>query len=403
VSAAEAVQRALAVVADRDAVVQAWAFLDPDRALAEARAVDDGRGGPLRGLVIGVKDIIDTGDQPTQHGSPIYAGNRPGRDAACVALVRAAGAVCIGKTVTAELACFHPGPTTNPHRPTHTPGGSSMGSAAAAATGMVDVALGTQTAGSVTRPASFCGVFGFKPTFGLVSRDGVKLIAPSLDTVGLLARSADALDEVRVVLTGGAPAERVTAPALGLLRTEHWGEASADSRRAVEEAARRARLAHARVVDVAMEAPFRGLAAAQSVVQPYEAARHLAWELREHRPALSDDLAALLERGAAIGVRDYEAARAHAAAARASLDSLFGDVDVLLTPAVIGEAPEGLGSTGDPLFARAWTILGLPTLSVPGLVGSSGLPVGVQLVGRPNADAAVMGAGAWLGDLLEGC
>ena len=195
-TALDNVERALTRVEEWEPSVHAWAFLDPERARREARTAS----GPLAGVVLGVKDIFDTADQPTEYGSPIYSGHRSRGDAGVVAQLRAAGAVALGKTVTTEFAVFEPGPTTNPHRVTHTPGGSSSGSAAAVATGMVDVALGTQTAGSVIRPASFCGIFGFKPTFGTVTTAGVKLVAPSLDTVGWLARDVAVLDRVRVAL-----------------------------------------------------------------------------------------------------------------------------------------------------------------------------------------------------------
>jgi Asp-tRNA(Asn)/Glu-tRNA(Gln) amidotransferase A subunit family amidase len=388
-----AVERAMETVRNREPTVRAWAFLDPDRARAEARALDarPGDPGPLDGLVLGVKDMFDTADQPTEYGSPIFAGHRPIADAGAVWLLRAAGAVCLGKTVTAELAGFHPGPTTNPHRPSHTPGGSSMGSAAAVATGMADVALGTQTAGSIVRPASYCGLFGFKPTFGSVTTSGLKLVAPSLDTVGWFARSTPQLDAIRVVLTGRSPAVALgRPPRLGLL--------AADA--AVTEAARRAHAAQAGVGKRASPDWLGPLSEAHQVVHQYEAARALAWEHCVRRSQLSPNLAEFLDRGAAIDAAAYDAALESAAEARRDLSALFEESDVLLTPAAPGEAPEGLETTGDPHFSRPWTLLGLPCLSVPGLVGATGLPLGVQLVGRPGDDALVLAVGAWLGRVI---
>lgn len=399
-TASDAVEVALAAVAARESVVHAFAHLDADGARADAVAVDE-RGGLLAGLVLGVKDVFDTADQPTAYGSPIHAGHRPAADAAAVALLRAAGAVVLGKTVTAELALFHPGPTTNPHDPAHTPGGSSMGSAAAVAAGMVDVGLGTQTAGSVIRPASFCGVYGFKPTYGLVPTAGVKQVGWSLDTVGWFAREADLLGRLLGALTGRQPPVAVRPPRIGVVRTEQWDEAAEDTQRAVERAAERAARAGAVVFVVELPELLVGLAAEQPLVMGYEAARSLAWERHAHPYQLSDQLRDLLDWGASIDVARYDEVNARARAGRAASGSLFGGVDVLLTPAVVGEAPRGLDATGDPRFARLWTLLGWPAVSVPGCVGSSGLPVGVQLVGPPLNDGAVLAAAKWLGEVLR--
>jgi Asp-tRNA(Asn)/Glu-tRNA(Gln) amidotransferase A subunit family amidase len=402
-SAVDAVERALRVVADREPVVRAWAHLSPDRARGEAREVDAraasaGAGGPpLRGWVLGVKDVFDTADQPTECGTPIYAGRRPGADAAAVVLLRQAGAVCLGKTVTAELAFFSPGPTTNPHRPTHTPGGSSMGSAAAVATGMADIALGTQTAGSVIRPASFCGVYGFKPTFGSVPVAGVKLVAPSLDTVGWFAREPAALDRVRVALTGRpAAAALACAPVIGVLRTDEWHLCAPESRRAVRRLADAARAHGARVIEVPVPDFLDGLAAQQPTVMAYEAARTLAWERRAHGDRLSDGLREILDRGHATDPAEYDRVQARRRQATACLDELFDTADALLTPAVVGEAPAGLTTTGDPRFARLWTMLGTPSAAVPVGTGPTGLPVGAQLVGRAGDDGRLLAVLAWL-------
>jgi Asp-tRNA(Asn)/Glu-tRNA(Gln) amidotransferase A subunit family amidase len=398
VEAIKAVERSLRVVEERERVVRAWAHLNPDRARAEAVEADRRGGGPLRGLVLGVKDIFDTSDQPTECGTAIFAGRRPRADASAVALLRAAGAVCLGKTVTSELAFFHPGPTTNPHRATHTPGGSSMGSAAAVACGMADIALGTQTAASVIRPASYCGVYGFKPTFGNVSIAGVKPFAPSLDTVGWFARTPELLDLVRVCLTGRPPMTPLASPPrIGVLRTEQWRESAPETRAAVTDLAGRLRTAGAPVCDVAQPDFLDALADDHPIVMAYEAARALAWEHRAHRDRLSPQLRDLLDSGKATDPREYDRARARRDVARTREAELFRDADVLITPAVAGEAPEGLASTGDPRFARLWTLLGLPSISIPVATGPTGLPVGVQLIARTGRDAALLATAVWAG------
>jgi Asp-tRNA(Asn)/Glu-tRNA(Gln) amidotransferase A subunit family amidase len=398
-SAREAVEHALMAIEDREPVVHAWAHLDADRARREATQVDSREAGPLRGLVLGVKDVFDTGDQPTEYGTPLFAGHQPRADASAVALLRQAGAVCLGKTVTAELATFHPGPTTNPHRATHTPGGSSMGSAAAVAAGMADIALGTQTAGSVTRPASFCGIYGFMPTFGTVSVAGVKPVAPSLDRVGWFARDPELLDTVRICLTGRKPApDPIRLPKLGVMRTEQWDACSKDGRRAVEELARWTDDAGAEVFDSDLPAWLHGLADQHPLVMGYEAVRSLAWE-RLQGTALSVELQGLLDRGAMVDPAEYDRVRLRAADAAVREDELFGDADVLLTPAVVGEAPQGLASTGDPRFARLWTLLGLPVATVPVSTGGSGLPVGAQLVGRSGHDGKLLSIVRWAAGL----
>jgi Asp-tRNA(Asn)/Glu-tRNA(Gln) amidotransferase A subunit family amidase len=350
--AVEAVERVLAVVDSRESTVRAWAHLDADLAAADALRVDAYASIlPLAGLVLAVKDVFDTAQMPTEYGSLIYQGHRPRSDAAVVAMLRSAGAVCLGKTVTAELALLTPGATTNPHRRTHTPGGSSSGSAAAVAAGMADVAVGTQTAGSVIRPASYCGVYGFKPTFGTVSVAGVKPVAPSLDTVGWFSNSVANLDALRVVLTGRPPYLPLSRPPrLGQLRDESIDGADQDSQAAVEQAARVARAAGAEVVDIGLSSLMSGLAARQRVVLAYEAARSLSWE-RLYRPTLlSRPLRDLLDWGATIEPAHYDAIVADSTRARQELTGLFSQVDALITPAAGGEAPADLSTTGDPQF-----------------------------------------------------
>lgn len=387
-----AVERCLEVVARAEERVRAWVWLDAVEARRHAAGRPDE--GPLAGVVVGVKDVYDTIDMPTQRGTPIYADRMAGEDAAAVALLRAAGGFVLGKTVTAELAGFSPGATRNPHRLAHTPGGSSSGSAAAVAAGMADLALGTQTAGSVIRPASYCGVLGFKPTFGSVSVAGLKLFAPSLDTVGWFARDVDTIDAARVALTGATPqAPFDAAPSVAFVRTDVWASAAADAQRAVVEAA-----ALAGATERALPDSCVGLIDQQPIVQAYEGARSFAWEHHERRDALSEGMLGILDWGAGLGPDRRQAVLDRARAV--DLDELFGDADVILTLSADGEAPEGLGSTGHPRFARLWTLLGVPTISVPGMTGDTGLPIGVQLVARRGYDARLLGAAAWLADRL---
>jgi Asp-tRNA(Asn)/Glu-tRNA(Gln) amidotransferase A subunit family amidase len=394
------VRHCLERIAERDGDVGAWEHVDPAAALAKARACDrTPPRGLLHGVPVGVKDIIDTADLPTGYGSPIWRGHRPARDAACVALVREAGAVVLGKTVTTELAYFSPGRTANPHDLGRTPGGSSSGSAAAVADHMVPVALGTQTAGSIIRPAAFCGVVGYKPSFGTISRSGVLPFAESLDTVGSLAASvADAALLVSVaagrpdLVVGDGPDQ---PPRVAVYRPAAWGQLSAGSQAALDGAARRLAEAGGEVSEAALPAWFAELADAQATVMAFEAARSFAPERREHGDRLSPQLRALLDEGAGRSPAEYLAALGLAQAGRQELAALFERHDLLLTPSAPGEAPAGLASTGDPRFNRAWTLLGTPCLHLPAGSGEAGLPVGVQLVGRPGDDARLLVAAAW--------
>ncbi len=405
ISAEAAMRGCLDRIAAREAAVGAWQHLDPEAALAAARRADgEAPRGPLHGVPIGVKDLFDTADMPTGYGSPIYDGHRPAADAACVALARAAGAIVVGKTVTTEFACFTPGKTANPHNPHHTPGGSSSGSAAAVAAGMVPLAFGSQTAGSVIRPAAFCGCVGYKPSFGLIARAGAKALADSLDTVGLMAGTvADAAFFAGVLtdrpdLRDAAPPP--APPAFALYRTPMWERAEPEVGAALDRAAEALRRAGAAVGELAPPAEHRGLNAAQDRIMGYEAARALAYERIYRSAQLSPRLGQMLDAGMAVGAAEYDAARAEAAAARAGLAGFFGPYDAVLTPAAPGEAPAGLGYTGDPVFNRMWTLLGTPCVTLPAHRGDRGLPVGVQLVGRIGDDARLMSCAIFLEQAL---
>ena len=393
------VRDCLARIGARDPAIAAWTHLDPEQALAQARDRDRSPGrGPLHGVPVGIKDIIDTADMPTTYGSPIYAGHRTAWDAACVALLRQAGAVIMGKTVSTEFAMYEPGKTANPHNPAHTPGGSSSGSAAAVAAEMVPLALGSQTAGSIVRPASFCGVVGYKPTHSDFSLAGIKLLSQTLDTLGGFARCVQDLALMRAALMGSPPPPAALAepPRIGLCRTPQWPQATPATQEAVETAARRFADAGARVDEVTLPAEFGGLVEAQTTVQIFEGVRCCAYELTQRRDQLSASTQQLLGPGETLTYAEYKAALQLAETCRAALPAVFAAHDVLLVPSAPGEAPAGLGATGNPLFNRTWTLLHTPVINLPGLNGPQGLPVGVQAVGPLGGDDDLLAAAAWM-------
>ncbi|HML09698.1 MAG TPA: amidase [Stellaceae bacterium] len=392
----EYVEAWLERIAVREVEVGAWQHFDRDLVLAAARRGDnEPPRGPLHGIPLAVKDVIDTFDLPTGYGSPIYADHRPTTDAACVALGRASGAIVLGKTVSTEFAYFTPGKTTNPYNRAHTPGGSSSGSAAAVGAGMAPLALGTQTAGSILRPASYCGVVGYKPSFGLVPRSGVKALADSLDTVGVMARNVEdaayfigALTDRRALrdIPDAAP----LPPHFGFCQTAMWDEAEPATIAALDRARGALLAAGARVDDIAVPGEHRGLAAVQDTVMSYEMTRALADERIRHSAQISPRLAQLFDHGMTIGASAYDAAIAEAQTARRQLPEFFGACAAIVVPAAPGEAPEGHAYTGNPVFNRMWTLLGTPAVTIPSGKGPSGLPVGIQLVGRIGDDARLM-------------
>jgi Asp-tRNA(Asn)/Glu-tRNA(Gln) amidotransferase A subunit family amidase len=398
---AEALMRACLDRAAERGDVKAWIWLDPEQALAQARAADRaGRPGLLAGLPIGVKDIIDTVDMPTEHGSPIYRGNRPFADAACVALLRMAGGTIMGKTVTTEFANRFPGATTNPHNPAHTPGGSSSGSAAAVADFQVPAALGTQTGGSVIRPSAFCGVVGYKPSFGEFARGGIKLQCHHLDTLGIICRSVEDLPPLRAAILAAPPHpidRSVTAPRIGLCRTPAWRHADPPTRALIERTASRLADAGARVTEMSFAPQFADILEHQRRIFNFEAARNYAYEYEEHTALVSQVLRdTVLTPGRELPLGAYVGALETADAFRRHLDDIFADVDVLLTPSAAGEAPQGLSSTGDPSFNAIWTLAWTPCVTLPAATGPNGLPLGVQLVGPRFRDEALFDAAAWV-------
>jgi Asp-tRNA(Asn)/Glu-tRNA(Gln) amidotransferase A subunit family amidase len=396
-------------IAEREPVVRAFAWLDPGQALAEARERDRAgvsARGLLHGLPIGVKDIIDTHDMPTGCGSPIYAGHRPPNDAACVALAREAGAVMLGKMVTTEFALRHPGPTTNPHDPERTPGGSSSGSAAAVADRMVPVAFGTQTGGSIIRPASYCGVVGYKPSLNTINPAGVKPLATSFDTVGLLARSVDDCALVVAVLSGAVrtagaasdwrPLEPLRPARIGLCRTHAWRDAEPATVRAVEVAAEQLLRTGIAVDDVALDDDFAALNDRQNDVLRYEAARIYAFERTRRPHQLSQSTREELAAGLALTHSQYRDAQALVARCRALFALAIAPFDLFLGASAPGEAPRGLSVTGDATFNRLQSALGVPCVTLPGFTGPSGLPVGVQVTGACNDDAKLLRHAKWI-------
>ena len=343
------------------------------------------------------QDIFDTADFPTEYGSPIYAGHRPKADAALVALVRRAGGLVLGKTVSTELASLQPAATRNPVDPAYTPGGSSSGSAAAVAAGMLPIALGSQTGGSVIRPAAFCGIAGYKPSFRLMPTVGMKCFSWSLDTAGLFAAGVADAAFAAAAITGRdlrIDQRAPTAPALALVRTHLWPQASEDMQAALERAARAAEAAGAQVRELALPPVFEAAMRAHVTIQDHEAYRALAYEFDHHQERLGPILRQQLARGAAIDFDSYDEARRTARRARQIFADLMADTDAMLTPSAPGAAPLGLGSTGDPMFNRLWTLLGPPCINVPGLIDSRGLPLGVQIVGRFARDRIALDA-AW--------
>lgn len=361
--------------------------------------------GPLHGLPLGVKDVFDTADMPTTYGSPIWQGHRPRADAAAVAWARAAGAVVIGKTVTTEFAYRHPGPTRNPHDPRRTPGGSSSGSAAGVAAHCFPFALGTQTAGSVIRPAAYCGVVGFKPSFATINRAGLKPLAESLDTIGVFARSVADCALLAGTLGGrdlGDPERRpARAPRIGLCRSPSWPEAAPETVALFAELPERLIRAGAGVETRDLPGDFAILAEVHPLVMNAEAARALAWELFTHPAQLSPALAERLAAGLAAPTEALFSARATLRDLRAAFPAAIAGLDILLTPAAPGEAPLGHASTGNPVFNYIWTSLHLPCVTVPAGKGPNGMPLGVQIVGAFDTDRDTLAWAEWVANALR--
>jgi Asp-tRNA(Asn)/Glu-tRNA(Gln) amidotransferase A subunit family amidase len=413
----ELVESCLERIGQLEEKVQAWTFLDEKHARAQARAADELKAsgaaiGPLHGVPVGIKDIMDTADMPTENGTVLHKGRTPREDAAVVKMLRAAGAVILGKTVTTECAYFNPGKTRNPHNPAHTPGGSSSGSAAAVAAGMVPLALGSQTAGSVIRPAAFCGAYGFKPTHGLIPRSGILALSRTLDHVGLFARSVEDLALLLEQLQGydeqdpdtrpraRIPFGQISAeepplePMFAFIKTPHWERTDPDTKEAYAE------LQETLGKQVEEIELFPSAAEAwdwHRTIMESEMAINLEPLWLAGRDKLSDKLRSLLERGRETRALDYQRALRRIAPTVESLEELFQQrYDAILTPPALGTAPKGLGATGDPVFCSIWTLLGMPAITAPLMQGENGLPLGVQLVGRKGYDARLLRTARWL-------
>ena len=415
ITSAELVGDCLAQVDAVEDKVQAFVFLDRNHVMRQAQAADEHRRhgrptGPLHGVPIAVKDIFDTGDMPTELGSPLWVGRTPREDAEAVARLRAAGAVIMGKTVTAEYAYYHPGKTRNPHDPERTPGGSSSGSAAAVAAGMVPGAIGSQTNGSTIRPAAFCGVVGFKPTHGLIPRTGALLLSRVLDHVGVFARSVEDAALLAEVLAGHddedldtrplarpplaatAASEPPLPPRFAFVRAPAWkliepvmDEAFAELIDAMGEA----------VTEIELGSSFDNAIDLHRTVMEVDMAHNLHRDYEKGGDQLSEALRAAIERGRGVPVVEYLRAVAATATLNAALDDVFNEYDALITPSAPGEAPKGL-PTGNPAFCSTWTYLGTPAISLPLMATQQGLPLGVQLIGRRNNDARLLRTARWL-------
>jgi Asp-tRNA(Asn)/Glu-tRNA(Gln) amidotransferase A subunit family amidase len=397
---AAVIERCAEAIAAREHAVGAFVSLGLDAARKRAALAGAALAAkPLRGLPVGIKDIFDTADLPTEYGSPIYAGHRPKADAALVSLVRRAGGIILGKTVTTEFASLQPAATRNPHNLAHTPGGSSSGSAAAIAAGMLPVACGSQTGGSVIRPAAFCGVAGFKPSFKLLPTVGMKCCSWYLDTAGLFAAGVADVAFAAAAVSGRElriDQSEPVPPRIALVRTHLWPEASETMQGALDRTARCAQAAGAAVKDLLLPLRLEEAFAAHTTIQGYEVYRALAFEYDHHREQLGPLLRERIARGAAINAEDYDAARRTTRRARQLFADLAADFDVILTPSAPGAAPRGLTSTGTPTFNKLWTLLGNPCVNVPGLTDAAGLPLGMQIVGRFGRDRAALEAALFL-------
>jgi Asp-tRNA(Asn)/Glu-tRNA(Gln) amidotransferase A subunit family amidase len=421
ISSEQLIEACLARVREADGEVQAWAFLDPDYALEQARAADDLKRqglpiGPLHGVPVGIKDIFDTADMPTENGSVLHAGRMPARDASVVALLRAAGAVIMGKTVTTEFAFRAPGKTRNPHNPEHTPGGSSSGSAAAVAAGMVPLAIGSQTNGSIIRPAAFCGVVGFKPTHGLIPRYGMLAQSRTLDHVGLFARTVediallaeqlvgyderdpDTRPRARIPFLSVTSAEPPLSPMFAFVKTPHWVRADEDTK---ESFAELGEILGDRIEAIELFPSSLEGWECHRTVQEAEMAANLEHEWQRGRERMSEVLRSQIERGREARALDYQRAMNSVQPMVEAFQELFEQrYDAILTPCAPGPAPRGLASTGDPAFCTLWTLCGMPAVSLPLLQSKDGLPLGVQLVGPRLGDARLLRTARWLASLI---
>lgn len=398
----EAVTRAcLDRIAERDPQIQAWQYVDPERAVAQARAQDRaGQRGPLFGVPFNVKDIIDTSDMPTEYGSRIYRGHQPKADASCVVLSRKAGAILLGKAVTCEFANFHPSKTRNPLDLTRTPGGSSSGSAASVADCMVALSIGSQTSGSTVRPASYCGAFGYRPTYGDLRCVGIKESVGSFDTLGLIARSVEDIALYRDVLLDIEPQPIRTdppAPRVGFCRTHLWPLLEPSTQSLFEDATRRLARAGASVSDVELPKDFEGIPDAHRRISGFEFSRNFAWEIEHHWEEITETLRnGRIKDGLSCSYESYIEARDLAQRCRRLIAPILEEYDVLLSACATGEAPADLNTTGNARLALIWTTMHVPAISVPVFTGPNGMPIGAYLVGKRNQDRELFAFARWI-------
>jgi Asp-tRNA(Asn)/Glu-tRNA(Gln) amidotransferase A subunit family amidase len=419
VKAVELAEACLARIAEREPEVAAWTYIDRELVMKQAEAADRNRAsgrpiGPLHGVPVGLKDIIDTRDMPTENGTLCDQGRRPTEDAAVAHRLRAAGAIILGKTVTTELAVFTPGKTRNPHDSSRTPGGSSSGSPAAVAAGMVPLAVGTQTNGSVIRPASFCGVVGFKPTRGLISRHGILPQSPPLDQVGTFGRTIEDAALIADVLAGYDARDRGTLlvappdnlatamsrppvkPALAFVKTPVWEKAQEEVRGGFAELAA---AFQDDIDEMELPQPFDQAHAWHKAINLADLARYYGGYYDRGPTLLSERLRGMIEEGQTVRAVEYNRALDGMSALNAGLERLFERYDAILTPAAAGEAPVG-EATGDPAFCTIWTYCGVPAITLPLLAGPNNMPVGVQLVGRRLYDGRLLRTARWLSEAV---
>lgn len=394
-------------IGQREDSVQAWAWIDPEQALARARALDRERPRSwLHGIPVGIKDVIETCDMPTGYGSPIYQGHQPVADAACVAQIRELGGVILGKTVSTEFATRHPNKTHNPHRLTQTPGGSSSGSGAAVADFMVPLALGTQTSSSIIRPAAYCGVVGYKPSFGLINRVGMKFLAESLDTIGVLSRAVKDAGMLTALLSG-LPVDPATfkaekAPRICLCRTPWWDEASPSVQQSLMHCAERFRAAGAVVREIELPPEFAELNEVQIRLSSYEFFRALTYERTRHPAKISGSLTQRIAAGGQVTRESYEAAVATMKRCQRWMSDVMPGYELLMAPSAPSEAPD-ISGTGEPTFGLMWTLLQMPCMTLPCGLGQAGLPLGVQLIAPCGNDIALYRNAAWAESVLSDC
>jgi Asp-tRNA(Asn)/Glu-tRNA(Gln) amidotransferase A subunit family amidase len=416
------VKDCLARIDEVESTIQAWAFLDSEYALQQAREADrrlrsGGSLGLLHGVPVGVKDIFDTYDMPTENGTVLHAGRTPTEDAAAVALLRAAGAVIMGKTVTTELAVYSPGKTRNPHNPKHSPGGSSSGSAAAVASSMVPLAIGSQTNGSVIRPAAYCGVYGYKPSRGLIPLRGALAQSRPLDTAGVFARNVEdaallaeqliasdwhdphARPRAHPDLTSVAKQEPPTPPRLAFVRTNVWASADPECKEAFVRLLQRL---GSYAEEVVLPDWFGQAIDWHRTIMEADLAKSFASEYDRGRDRISARLREMIERGQQCRAIDYNRALDRVGDLEAHLQRVFADYDAVVTPATLGTAPRGLESTGSPAFCTLWTLTGVPAMTLPLLKGADGLPLGVQVIGAKGDDARLLRTARWLAGLIGG-